>query len=81
MYEIGLIRPKWLKPSRNAKVGDVVLIKDKNLPRLNWSTGTITGVRMGDAGLVRSVSLRPHRRNDKATTEKERSFSLWRVPA
>ena len=72
IYEIGTIRPKWWKPKTNAKVGNVVLIKDKNLPRLKWSTGTITKVRESDDSLIRSVTVRPHRRDDKTTTEKER---------
>ena len=48
------------------------MIKDKNLPRLRWNTGTITAVRTSDDGLVRSATVRPHRRKDKTTTEKER---------
>jgi len=42
LYQIGTKKEKWFKPERNAQVGDLVLMKDKNSPRLNWSTGTIT---------------------------------------
>lgn len=72
LYNIGTKRPKWTNSLRNAIVGDVVLIKDKNMPRDSWSTGTITGVRVSDDGLVRSASIRPRVRQDKSTTKKVR---------
>ena len=34
IYEIGDKRDKWNQPRRNAQVGDLVLICQKNLPRL-----------------------------------------------
>ena len=70
--EIGSYRQKWISASRNACVGDLVLIKDKNLPRTQWNLGTITDTYKSDDGLVRSVLVKPHRRDDKSVTEKER---------
>ena len=73
MFEIGTTRPKWKIPKRNAQVGDVVLIQDKDLPRLQWSTGTITFIKEEDSeGLVRRVVVKPHKRKDKPTTEAPR---------
>ena len=42
----------------NLKVGDVVLVKDENLPRSQWNLGRVTIVFPSDDGLVRSVELR-----------------------
>ena len=51
-------RPKWNKPQRNIQVGDVVLLKDENLPRYNWSLARITDTTKGRRGYVRSVTLK-----------------------
>ena len=55
MYQIGTDREKWLNPQRNAQLGDIVLIKDKNLHGLEWSTGTIIEVYPDKDTLVRRV--------------------------
>ena len=34
IYRIGDKREKWTSPHRNAQTGDTVLIRDKNLPRM-----------------------------------------------
>ena len=47
---------KWQHPSRNMRVGDVVLVADQNLPRGQWPLGTITKTRLGRDGLVRKVT-------------------------
>ena len=76
IYSIGDSRKKWTDPKRNAQVGDVVLIKDKNLPRLEWSTGTITEAITAQDGLVRRVIVQPHKRFDKTTTERPRQRAI-----
>merc|ERR1712105_193893 len=76
IYGIGRKREKWLNPERNAKVGDLVLICEKNLPRLNWSTGTIINTTTASDGLVRRVTVQPHKRQDKATTEAPRERAI-----
>ena len=61
--EVGDRREKWNQPQPNARVGDMVLIMDKNLPRLQWATGTITEVYPSRRdNLVRRVEVRPHPR-------------------
>ena len=72
MYEIGKRRSKWVSAKRNAKVGDVVLIKDKNLTQLNWPTGVIVGVKLSEDGYVRSATVKPHKRPGCSITERER---------
>ena len=51
-------RSKWNAKAPNLKVGDVVLVKDENLPRSQWNLGRVTVVFPSDDGLVRSVELR-----------------------
>ena len=42
---------------QNVSIGDIVLVKDVNLPRLRWKKGRITKLTKGNHGLVRGVSL------------------------
>ena len=51
-------RQKWINPSRNFEVGDIVLLKDADLPRQQWPLAKVIAV-FPDAidGLVRSVEL------------------------
>ena len=56
-------RNKWLRPRRNAEVGDVVLLRDAALQRSDWPFAIVVEVHPGTDGLVRRVSLRvPGRR-------------------
>ena len=72
LYEIGKDREKWTEIQRNAKVGDVVLIKVKNIHRLHWPTGVVTKVRVSEDGLVRSATVKPHKSPGSSITDKER---------
>ena len=51
-------RQKWLKPERSLKVGDVVLLAESGLPRIQWPLGRVEERRVSQDGLVRSVKLR-----------------------
>ena len=42
---------------QNVSIGDIVLVKDVNLPRLRWKKGRITKLVKGNDSLVRRVSL------------------------
>ena len=42
---------------QNVSIGDIVLVKDVNLPSLRWKKGRITKLIKGNDGLVRGVSL------------------------
>ena len=72
MYEIGKHRSKWVSAKRNAKIGDVVLIKDKNQTQLNCPTGVIVGVKLSEDGYVRSATVKPFKRPGCSITERER---------
>ena len=51
-------RQKWVKVKRNVSVGDVVLIKDENLPRNRWPLGLVTETPASEDGLIRKATLR-----------------------
>ncbi|XP_038077337.1 uncharacterized protein LOC119745185 [Patiria miniata] len=51
-------RRKWINPERNIAVGDVVLLRDKDIRRNQWPLGIVDGVSPGDDGLVRKVNVR-----------------------
>ena len=50
-------RQKWTKPCRNLKVGDVVLVKNDNLPRIQWKLARVEETLPSDDGFVRKVIL------------------------
>lgn len=51
-------RTKWLKEKRNLRIGDLVVVKDENLPPTKWKLGRIEQVLPGKDELVRSVIVR-----------------------
>ena len=51
-------RQKWLTPTRNFKIGDLVLIKDENCRRGLWPKGVITETYPDRDGLVRRARIR-----------------------
>ena len=61
IYQISTDREKWLHPQRNASVGDIVLLKDKQLSRLDWATGVIIASTPDKDGLVRKVTVQPYK--------------------
>lgn len=52
------VRQKWIRPSKNVGVGDVVLLEDSNYVRGEWRLARVTDVHPGEDGLVRRVTLR-----------------------
>jgi len=76
IYGIGTKREQWVNIQKNASVGDIVLMREKNSPRLEWPTGTITEVITADDGLVRRVVVQPHARKGKPTTEAPRERAI-----
>ncbi|XP_063926012.1 uncharacterized protein LOC135139641 [Zophobas morio] len=52
-------RSKWKKPSTKApQIGTMVLVKEDNLPPLQWRLGRIVEVHPGSDGLVRVVTVK-----------------------
>lgn len=50
-------RQKWLRPQRNLRVGDLVLMVDENSSRGNWPLAIITEVYPDSKGLVRHAEV------------------------
>ena len=50
-------RPKWWIKNNDIKVGDLVLIKEDNLPQLKWKLGRITSTHAGQDGQVRAATI------------------------
>ena len=76
LFERPNSRTIWKKKKDNARVGDLVLIKEKNRPRLDWNEGIITEVTTDPDGLVRKVKVRPIKRDDKSTTTQIRERAI-----
>ena len=51
-------RPKWMKKHIEIKTGDVVLLKDDNLPPAQWSLGRIIETHPGSDNITRVVTLK-----------------------
>lgn len=51
-------RTKWLTKERDLRIGDMVIIKDDNIPPMKWKLGRIEEILPGKDTLVRSVIVR-----------------------
>jgi uncharacterized protein DUF5641 len=51
-------RYKWKFPLANLNVGDLVVVKDDNLPPTKWQMGRIIMVHPGDDGNVRVATVK-----------------------
>lgn len=55
------VRSKWHQPRKNLEEGDVVLLKEDNLPPAKWCMGRITQVHPGADGNVRVATVKTQR--------------------
>ncbi|XP_037297855.1 uncharacterized protein LOC119190306 [Manduca sexta] len=51
-------RPKWMKIQREFEIGDIVILKDDQLPPGKWSLGRIIAKHPGEDGLTRVYSIK-----------------------
>ncbi|XP_063543215.1 uncharacterized protein LOC134751700 [Cydia strobilella] len=51
-------RPKWASHTEPPVVGDLVLLREENVPPLEWRRGRIISIRPGKDGVVRVVQVR-----------------------
>ena len=58
-------RTKWNEKERNLANGDVVLVKDKELHRNDWSLGRVTEAIESEDGRVRKARVRTFREGTK----------------
>jgi hypothetical protein len=63
-------RLKWKTISKNLKVGDIVIVKENNLPPNSWLLAKIEEVHPGSDGLVRVVSLKTEKSKFKRPVAK-----------
>lgn len=69
-------RPKrWRKEEPNLQEGDIVLIKDTNLPPSNWPLARVIQTHPGDDGIVRAVTVKQKNGETKRAINK-----LCRLP-
>ena len=52
------IRKKWNITQRNFKIGDLVLVFDKNANRAKWPLARIVEIMPGKDGTVRTVKIK-----------------------
>ncbi|WAQ94116.1 hypothetical protein MAR_006587 [Mya arenaria] len=67
------LRQKWHERCQNVHVGDVVLVKDVDSPRIEWPLARVTEVRIDDDRLVRRVIVKLARKDTTSTSILERS--------
>jgi len=53
-------RPKWMVTQRSVKLGDMVIIKDENLPPLRWRLGRVIELHPGADAIIRVVTVKTH---------------------
>ena len=58
-------RQKWNNASRNFEVGDIVVLREENVPRNQWPVAKVTQVFPSDDHLVRKVELLLTRDGDR----------------
>jgi hypothetical protein len=51
------VRQKWMRPRKNLKIGDVVIVKDIDTPRNRWKLARIVETYPENDGLVRKVKI------------------------
>ncbi|XP_054279078.1 uncharacterized protein LOC128997464 [Macrosteles quadrilineatus] len=51
-------RPKWTSETKNITPGQLVVIREDNLPPMKWVTGRVTEVHPGDDGRVRVATVK-----------------------
>lgn len=51
------LRQRWHTPRRNVQVGDIVIVKEEEIPRNEWRLARVIEVCKADDGLVRKVII------------------------
>lgn len=63
-------RKKWRKEKENVRIGQLILLKDENLPPAQWRMGRIIELLPGKDGLVRNILVRTDRTTLKRPIQK-----------
>ena len=67
-----ITEPKWNQEQRNLRIGDIVLISEKHIPRGQWKLGKISKVEPGDDDKVRRVHIQYRNKSDSSLITVER---------
>lgn len=51
------LRQKWIRPKRDIRIGDMVLLHDKRIPRGSWPIAVVTKVFPGRDNRIRTVEI------------------------
>ena len=51
-------RTKWTNKHQNFAAGDLVIVRNKNTPKLHWPLARIVAVYPGDNRIIRTVKIR-----------------------
>nr|XP_054595337.1 uncharacterized protein LOC129162918 [Nothobranchius furzeri] len=51
------LRQQWHAPRRNVEVGDIVILKEEDVPRNEWKLTRVVEAHEDDDGLVRKVTI------------------------
>ncbi|XP_060555752.1 uncharacterized protein LOC132716484 [Ruditapes philippinarum] len=51
-------RQKWLRPQRDIREGDIVLVAQENIPRGQWPLGRVVSINVGRDGHTRSCVVK-----------------------
>ena len=60
-----MIKQKWHVEKRNVKIGDIVLIRDRNAIRGCWQLGQVTKIYPSNDNIVRQIEIRYKIPNNK----------------
>ena len=52
-----ILRQRWHAPRRNVDVGDIVIIKEEDVPRNEWKLAMVVEAPEDDDGLLRKVTV------------------------
>lgn len=63
-------RKKWRREKENVKIGQLVLIRDENLPPTQWRLGRIAELLPGRDDLIRNVMIKTTRGTFKRPVQK-----------
>lgn len=60
-------RSKWNKDNSNINKGDIVVLKEDNIPPMHWALGRIIDTHPGTDGIVQAVTVKTAKSTLKAT--------------
>ncbi|XP_037034254.1 uncharacterized protein LOC119073047 [Bradysia coprophila] len=73
-------RQKWRVPMRNFEEGDIVLVKEDNMPALNWPLGRIVKVHPSTDNNIRSATVKMTSESGRLTELKRPIVKLILLP-